>query len=112
MPPEKSSCSNSQGDTSTVTRSAAPIWIILVTLVLLFVGGYYFDQHSGWFDPKVYAPYSSAEKLQGFQPQSGAAASMAKGKASRKHSRRHTRKRGGAAGSVSHFADASGGMKH
>ena len=38
--------------------------------------------------------------------------SMAKGKASRKHSRRHTRKRGGAAGSVSHFADASGGMKH
>jgi hypothetical protein len=34
--------------------------------------------------------------------------SMAKGKASRKHSRRHTRKRGGAAGSVSHFADASG----
>ena len=65
-----------------MTRSAAPIWIILVTLVLLFVGGYYFDQHSGWFDPKVYAPYSSAEKLQGFQPQSGAAASMAKGKAS------------------------------
>ena len=82
MTPEKSTCPCPQGDPSSVTRSAAPIWIIVVTLVLLFVGGYYFDQHSGWFDSKVYAPYSSAEKLQGFQPQSGAAAAMARGKAS------------------------------
>jgi mono/diheme cytochrome c family protein len=63
------------------TRSAAPMWIIVVTLVLLFVGGYYFDQHSGWFDSRVYAPYANSESLAAFQPQSGEAAALAKGRA-------------------------------
>ena len=77
---ENSSCSASNGE-PTATRSAAPMWIIVATLVILFVGGYYFDQHSGWFDPKVYAPYSNGEKLSAYQPQSGQAAALAKGKA-------------------------------
>ena len=64
----------------TVTRSAAPMWIIVVTLTLLFFGGVYLDSHGGWFDAKVYAPYGSAEQLEAFQPRSGAAAEAAQGK--------------------------------
>ena len=56
------------------------MWIIVVTLVLLFLGGYYFDQHGGWFNSKVYAPYASAELLEAYQPKSGAAAALARGK--------------------------------
>jgi mono/diheme cytochrome c family protein len=63
-----------------VTRSAAPMWIIVVTLTLLFLGGLYLDSHSGWFNPKIYSPYGDTEKLEAFQPQSGAAAVAARGK--------------------------------
>lgn len=56
-----------------------PIWIFVLTLLLLFFGGIYFDRHSGWFDAQVYAPYKSAEQLQAYQPVSGAAALMAEG---------------------------------
>jgi hypothetical protein len=62
------------------TRSTAPMWIITATLVLLCLGGYYFDQHSGWFDARVYAPYASPEGLEAYQPKSGAAAALARGK--------------------------------
>ncbi len=65
---------------SAAPRSAAPMWIIVVTLLLLFLGGYYFDQHSGWFNAKVYAPYANAEKLNSFQPQSGETQRIARGK--------------------------------
>jgi mono/diheme cytochrome c family protein len=74
------SCCNQTGGEPVATRSAAPMWIIVVTLSLLFFGGLYLDSHSGWFDAKVYAPYNSAEKLESFQPKSGAAAAMARGK--------------------------------
>jgi mono/diheme cytochrome c family protein len=64
----------------TATRSAAPMWIIVLTLALLFLGFVFFDKHGGWFDAKIYAPYSSPEKLDAFQPKSGAAAAAAQGK--------------------------------
>src|SRR5271170_5942497 len=57
-----------------------PIWIIVLMLVLIFLGGVYFDHHSGWFDPKVYGPYASAEQLAAYQPLSGEAAIAAHGK--------------------------------
>jgi len=38
------------------------------------------DSHGGWFNSKVYAPFDSAERLESFQPQSGAAAAAAQGK--------------------------------
>ena len=63
-----------------VTRSTAPMWIIVTTLALLFFGGLYLDSHGGWFNGRVYAPYDSAEKLEAFQPKSGAAAALARGK--------------------------------
>src|ERR1039457_5930912 len=64
----------------TAARSAAPIWIIWLTLLLLFLGAVYFDHHSGWFDKQVYAPYKSADELASYQPQSGAASMLAHGK--------------------------------
>jgi mono/diheme cytochrome c family protein len=64
----------------TATRSTVPIWIIVLTLMLLFLGMVYFDHHGGWFDSQVYGPYASAEQLEAYQPKSGAAALLAVGK--------------------------------
>jgi len=58
------------------------MWIIIVLLVLLYLGGIYFDRHSGWFDKQVYSPYISAAELESYQPKSGAAAALAAGKKS------------------------------
>jgi mono/diheme cytochrome c family protein len=63
------------------TKTQVPVWLIVATLLLVFFGAWYFDQQAGWFDPKIYAPYHSAGQLAAFQPQSGAAAFIAKGKA-------------------------------
>jgi mono/diheme cytochrome c family protein len=62
-------------------RSTMPIWIIVLTLVLMFLGAVYFDHHGGWFDKQVYAPYTSTEELAAHQPKSGAASALARGKA-------------------------------
>jgi mono/diheme cytochrome c family protein len=62
------------------TSSTVPIWIFVLTLLLIFLGTIYFDDHSGWFDPKVYSPYDNAAQLEAYQPKSGAAAMMARGK--------------------------------
>lgn len=64
----------------TASRSAMPIWIIVLTLLLLFLGAVYFDHHSGWFDKQVYAPYTSADELASYQPKSGEASTLARGK--------------------------------
>ena len=56
------------------------MWIIVVTLLLLFLGLVFFDKRSGWFDANVYAPYASSEQLENFQPKSGSAAAIAAGK--------------------------------
>lgn len=64
----------------TAARAPIPIWIILLTLVLTYLGAIYFDHVSGWFDRQVYAPYSSAGELALYQPKSGAAAALAHGK--------------------------------
>jgi len=80
MSDKNKSCSVPSTGEPTATRANAPMWIIVVTLILLFIGGIYFDRHSGWFDAKVYAPYASAETLDAYQPKSGAAAFIARGK--------------------------------
>ena len=72
-------CANAAGE-PTATRSNVPMWIIVITLILLFVAGIYFDQHSGWFNPNIYAPFNSAEQLEAYQPKSGADAVRARGK--------------------------------
>ena len=80
MSDENKNCSSPETGEPTATRSAAPMWIIVVTLVLLFTGGLFLDSHSGWFDKNVYAPYQSSAQLEAFQPKSGAAAALARGK--------------------------------
>src|ERR1700677_1007768 len=61
-------------------RSHLPMWILVLTLVLLYLGGIYFDGHSGWFNKQVYSPYMNAAELESYQPKSGAAAALAQGK--------------------------------
>jgi mono/diheme cytochrome c family protein len=77
----KSSTSQTSDTEPSVSRSTVPIWIIVLTLLLLFLGMVYFDHHSGWFDAQVYGPYASTEELELYQPKSGEAALLARGKA-------------------------------
>jgi len=76
----KSSTSPSPDAEPAVSRSTVPIWIIVLTLMLLFLGMVYFDHHGGWFNSQVYGPYASADELESYQPKSGAAAVLALGK--------------------------------
>jgi mono/diheme cytochrome c family protein len=80
MSDEKKSCSTSSNAEPTAARSHLPMWIVVVMLALLYVGGIYFDRHSGWFDRQVYEPYATAAMLDSYQPKSGAAAAAAQGK--------------------------------
>lgn len=80
MSDENKSCCRPPEGEPTVTRSTAPMWIIVVTLALLFFGGLYLDSHGGWFDSRVYAPYDSSDKLEQFQPKAGGAGAAAQGK--------------------------------
>jgi mono/diheme cytochrome c family protein len=64
----------------TATAATVPMWIVVLLLVLLFLGGVYFDYRSGWFNANIYTPYVSAEQLDAYQPKSGAAAVAAHGK--------------------------------
>jgi mono/diheme cytochrome c family protein len=68
------------GTEPTAARSHLPMWILLVLLALLYLGGMYFNDHSGWFDKQVYSPYANAAMLEAYQPKSGAAAALAQGR--------------------------------
>jgi mono/diheme cytochrome c family protein len=50
---------------------AVPVWLIIVMFLLLYCGAVYFDEHGGWFDAHVYAPYVSAENLRSYQVAGG-----------------------------------------
>jgi mono/diheme cytochrome c family protein len=80
MSDETKSCSSPASAEPTAARSHLPMWILVLTLLLLYVGGIYFDRHSGWFDKQVYSPFANAAMLDAYQPKSGAAAAMAQGK--------------------------------
>jgi len=77
----KSSTPQKPNTEPTSSRSTVPMWIIVLTLVLMFLSMVYFDHHSGWFNSQVYGPYASAEELESYQPKSGEAAMLAHGKA-------------------------------
>jgi len=51
---ESKSCSAPFDAEPTATRSTVPIWIVVLTLMLLFLGVVHFDHHSGCFDANVY----------------------------------------------------------
>jgi mono/diheme cytochrome c family protein len=44
-----------------------PVWLIVVSFLLLYWGAVYFDEHGGWFDTQVYTPYANAENLAKYQ---------------------------------------------
>jgi mono/diheme cytochrome c family protein len=62
-------------------RSPVPIWLIVLFFLLLYWGMVYFDQRSGWFDVRVYAPYHDFSQLETWQPVSGAGGLAQMGKA-------------------------------
>jgi mono/diheme cytochrome c family protein len=64
----------------TATHTTVPMWMFMATILLVFLGLVWFDKTSGWFDPKVYAPYGSSEQLEAYQPKSAAATALAAGK--------------------------------
>ena len=48
--------------------TTVPIWLVMVMLVFLFLGAWYFDARGGWFEPKVYGPFASIAQVDAFQP--------------------------------------------
>ena len=52
-------------------RQIVPVWLLILLLMLIYWGLFYFDQHSGWASPQVYAPYHSLEEVQLYQPPTG-----------------------------------------
>jgi mono/diheme cytochrome c family protein len=52
-------------------EAEVPFWLVVVLLVLMYWGMVYFDERGGWFEPQVYAPYSSLAELQMYQPPGG-----------------------------------------
>ena len=63
MSEDSKSCSVPSNAEPTATHSTVPMWIMAVTLVLVFLGFVSFDRHSGWFDAKVAPPSHTAHKL-------------------------------------------------
>jgi mono/diheme cytochrome c family protein len=52
----------------TATMTPMPVWPMALLLTMLFLGAWYFDLYGGWFQAKVYAPYSSVADVERFQP--------------------------------------------
>jgi mono/diheme cytochrome c family protein len=48
-----------------------PVALFILLFLLLYWGMVFFDEHSGWFSPAVYAPYHSADELALYQPPTG-----------------------------------------
>jgi nitrite reductase (NO-forming) len=69
--PTSQPASNAPAETTGSQSSAVPIWLIVVLFMLLYWGAVYFDEHGGWFEPRVYGPYVSAEELKKFQVAGG-----------------------------------------
>ena len=55
--------SSAPGDDSRSQDPAVPVWLFVVLFMLLYWGAVYFDEHGGWFDAQIYAPYKNADDL-------------------------------------------------
>src|SRR5258705_308514 len=45
-----------------------PLWLIILSFLLLYWGMAYFDLNSGWGRTEVYAPYHSIDEVAKYQP--------------------------------------------
>jgi len=61
-------------------RKVVPVWLFVLLFLLLYWSMVYFDQRGAWFNEQVYAPYHSFDQVVAFQPPSGEADFVAKGK--------------------------------
>jgi mono/diheme cytochrome c family protein len=48
-----------------------PVALLILLFMMLYWGMVFFDEHSGWFSPQVYAPYRSTDELALYQPPTG-----------------------------------------
>jgi len=63
--------SNSEIEHAKEHRAASrpvPVWMIVFSIILVFWGMIYFDQHSGWCSPVVYIPYHSYKEVDDHNP--------------------------------------------
>jgi mono/diheme cytochrome c family protein len=65
----------------TSTFATLPIWLVVVMLLLLLGAAVSFDRRGGWFEPKVYGPYTSVADLERFQPRARGGVNLSRGKA-------------------------------
>jgi mono/diheme cytochrome c family protein len=48
--------------------SGVPLWLIILSFLLLFLGMVYFDRNGGWFKTEVYVPFRNETELANAQP--------------------------------------------
>lgn len=70
-PTDQPSASKPDANATAARGAVFPIWLIVAMVLLLYVGALYFDDHGGWFNARVYAPYRSFEELGNWQITSG-----------------------------------------
>jgi len=63
----------------TAGQAGVPIWLILLLGVLVYLGMLYFDEHGGWFNREVFAPFKKYEDVSLAQPYDPEAAYYALG---------------------------------
>ena len=68
QPPDQLAPANGEPQAA---RHAVPVWLMVLLFMFVFWGMVYFDQHSAWCSPQVYAPYHSLAELQLYQPPTG-----------------------------------------
>jgi mono/diheme cytochrome c family protein len=55
------------GDSQTGSPTV-PMWLIVLTGLLLYGGAVYFDLHGGWFSPQVYPPFRNLAEVEIMHP--------------------------------------------
>jgi mono/diheme cytochrome c family protein len=45
-----------------------PVWLLILLLLLIYLGMWYFDRYGGWFSQEVYTPFRSEAELAIYQP--------------------------------------------
>jgi mono/diheme cytochrome c family protein len=48
--------------------NAIPIWLVILSFVLIFLMLNYFDYNGGWFKTEIYAPFHTPDELLAAQP--------------------------------------------
>jgi mono/diheme cytochrome c family protein len=78
--PTKPLASAAEEAEPTAGRGPAPILLIALFGLLIYLGMIYLDAHGGGFDPQVYQPYSSYDVLKDKQPPTAGGDILKKGK--------------------------------